>query len=66
MGIALTVLAVLVLAEAAVIYGLLNRLLIQARIPPMAVGDMVVRDTPTVETPAQPQRRKLFSVEIPN
>ena len=61
---AFVVLSLLVLGEAGVIYGLLNRLLAQARVAPLEFPQPFRRE-PEEESPAE-QRRKLMTIDIPS
>lgn len=65
MTFALIALSLLVCGEALVIHGLLNRLLLQAKVPPLTLDLPKWRDDAKDESPAE-QRRKLFSVDIPS
>ncbi len=62
MTLALIILALLVLGEAFVIYGLLNRVLLQAKVPILELPHR----SDSKDEPVAEQRRKLFSVDIPS
>jgi hypothetical protein len=64
MTLALIILAGFVIGEGLIIFALINRILAQARVPPLEVK-MPWRDDAKDETP-QAERRKLFSVDIPS
>lgn len=64
MTLALIVLSLLVLGEAFVIYGLLNRVLLQAKVAPLEAPKLF--HVEPEETPREIERRKLFSVDVPS
>lgn len=62
MTVALLVVSLLAIVEGFIIFGLLNRLLIQAQIKPLGLPKMAERQRE--EEPEPPRRRPQFSVPI--